>query len=75
MSEIAKNTGINIIFRNPSGEINRVTVLSDREAQNVIRERAGLGDVPIASASGDEATDLTEKYRAQESSSIFSTKR
>lgn len=75
MSEIDKNKGTNIIFRSSSGEINRVIVLSDREAQNVIRERAGLGDVPIASASVDEATDLTEKYRAQESHSIFSIKR
>lgn len=72
MSEIAKNKGINIIFRNPFGEINRVTVQSDSEAQNVIRERAGLGDVPIASASGDEATDLIEKYRIQDQDTFFS---
>lgn len=75
MSEIAKNKGINIIFRNPSGEINRITVASDKEAQNVIRERAGLGDMPVASVVGYNAVDLTEKYRTRESHSIFSIKR
>jgi hypothetical protein len=75
MSEIVKNKGINIIFRSQSGEINRVTVLSDREAQGVIRERSTLGDVPIASLFGDEAVGLTEKYRIQEQNTVFSTKR
>ena len=66
MSEVVKNKGIDIIFRSPSGEINRVTALSDMEAQNIIRERQSLADIPIASAASSEAADLTEKYRIQE---------
>lgn len=75
MSEIVKNQGINIIFRNASREIDRITVSSDKEAQNVIRERMGFGDIPIACTTGNDAIDLTEKYRIQESSGIFSIKR
>lgn len=75
MSEINKNNRIDIIFRSQSGEINRITTLLDREAQNIIRERRSLGNVPIASVANSDAIDLTEKYRVQESHNIFSAKR
>lgn len=75
MSEINKNNRIDIIFRSQSGEINRITTLLDREAQNIIRERRSLGNVPIASVANSDAIDLTEKYRVQESHTIFSAKR
>jgi hypothetical protein len=70
MSETIRNNKINIIFRNPFGEINRITVSSDREAQDVVRERVGLGDIPVASTTSDDATNLTEKYRIQESDGV-----
>lgn len=75
MSEINKNNRIDIISRSQSGEINRITALSDIEAQNIIRERQSLGDIPIASTNGSEAVELTEKYRVQEFHNISSAKR
>ncbi len=62
-TERKRGSGISILFTNPSGGVDRITCSSNREAQQIIREREKLGETPIASSADHEAIELTEIYR------------